>query len=192
MQTLINLAHLDFLSEEVEIGGVPMILTHIYSEYPNYEWVDASGEGIACVDDVARAALVYLAHYRATHDQRALDKARRALNFVRYMQADDGEFYNFVTDRAGTINRAGITSYKSLDWWAMRGLWALARGYAVFKQIDPIYAAQLREAYLRTEYAIRHSIPQSDVGKKIQVHGFDVPAWLPAAQPIARPSPYWP
>lgn len=177
--TLINFAHLDFLSEDVEINGKPMILTHIYSEYPRYEWVDASGEGIAAVDDVARAALVYLNHYNATRDQRGLDKARRALNFVRYMQADDGEFYNFVTDRAGTINRTGITSYKSLDWWAMRALWALARGYATFKGVDPAYASELREAYLRTERALRNSIPESEIGKTIEVHGFDVPAWLP-------------
>ena len=176
---LVNLAHLNFLSEEVRINGTPMILTHIYSEYPRYEWVDASGEGIAAVDDVARAALVYLDYYTATKDQRALDKARRALNFVRYVQAEDGEFYNFVTDRAGTINHAGVTSYKSLDWWAMRGLWALARGYAVFKAVDPAYAALLREAYLRTERVLNASIPSDDVGKTISVHSFDVPAWLP-------------
>ena len=106
-------------------------------------------------------------------------KARRALNFVLYVQASDGsgEFYNFVTDRAGTINQAGITSYKSLDWWAMRGLWALARGYAVFKQADPTYAATLREAYLRTERALAASI--TNAGKTTSVHGIEVPAWLP-------------
>ena len=176
---LINLAHLNFLSESVEIKGVPMLLTHIYSESPRYEWVDASGEGIAAVDDVARAALVYLEYYTTTKDARALDKARWALNFVLYVQASDGsgEFYNFVTDRAGTINQAGITSFKSLDWWAMRGLWALARGYSVFKQADPAYAATLREAYLRTERALAASITQT--GKTTTVHGFDVPAWLP-------------
>jgi len=176
---LINFAHLDFLSEEVKINGKPMILTHIYSEYPNYDWVDAPGEGIAAVDDVARAAIVYLNQYEITKDRRMIEKARRALNFVRYMQANDGEFYNFVVDRAGTINRTGITSYKSLDWWAMRALWALARGYATFKRVDPVYASELREAYLRTERALKNSIPESHVGKTIKVHGFDMPAWLP-------------
>ena len=52
----INLAHLNFLVEDIEIAGQPMAITHIYSEYPHYEWVDASGEGIAAVDDAARAA----------------------------------------------------------------------------------------------------------------------------------------
>jgi len=174
---LVNLAHLNFLSESVEIKGQPMILTHIYSEYPKYEWVDAAGEGIAAVDDVARAALVYLDDYMTTKDASVLNKARRALNFVKYMQTPDGQFYNFVTDRAGTINQAGVTSFKSLDWWAMRGLWALARGYAVFKEADPAYAATLRAAYLRTEHALSSTI--ANAGKVITVHGFDVPAWLP-------------
>ena len=54
----INLTHLNFLVEDVDIAGQPMAITHIYSEYPRYEWVDASGEGIAAVDDAARAAWV--------------------------------------------------------------------------------------------------------------------------------------
>src|SRR5688572_129790 len=45
----VNLTHLNFLVEDVDIAGQPMAITHIYSEYPSYEWVDASGEGIAAV-----------------------------------------------------------------------------------------------------------------------------------------------
>lgn len=173
----INLAHLNFLNEDVEIAGVPMMLTHIYSEFPRYVWVDASGEGIAAVDDVARAAIVYLDDYAMTKDATSLERARRGLNFVLYMQAKDGAFYNFVTDRAGTINRNGVTSYKSLDWWSMRGLWALARGYAIFKPIDAIFAQKLRVAYQTTERALQASI--TNAGRTITVHGMEVPAWLP-------------
>jgi hypothetical protein len=174
---LINLTHLNFLSEEVVIGGEPVILTHIYSEAPNYEWVDASGEGIAAVDDVARAAIVYLDFYQATGNARALERARGCLNFVRSMQAEDGEFYNFVTDRQGTINREGPTSYKSMTWWAFRGMWALARGYAVLKDADAAYAGQLRDAYLKAEEALARTVPEERT--TIQVHGMDVPGWLP-------------
>ena len=95
----INLFHLNFLVEDVTIAGQPMAITHIYSEFPRYEWVDASGEGIAALDDAARAAVVYLTDYERTGDQASLDKARRLLNFAMYLQADDGEFYNFITDR---------------------------------------------------------------------------------------------
>jgi hypothetical protein len=133
----VNLTHLNFLVEDVDIAGQPMAITHIYSEYPRYEWVDASGEGIAAVDDAARAALVYLDDYEYTHDSASLDKARRLLNFVLYMQAEDGQFYNFILDRAGTINQTGNTSFKTSGWWAT-GRRALGAGYGVMHPVIPL------------------------------------------------------
>src|SRR5688572_27673884 len=127
----VNLDHLNFLVEDVDIAGQPMAITHIYSEFPDYAWVDASGEGIAAVDDAARAALVYLADYESTGDAASLDKARRLLNFTLYMQAEDGEFYNFILDRTGTINQTGNTSFKSSGWWAARAAYALGLGSRV-------------------------------------------------------------
>lgn len=121
---LVNLDHLDFLNEKITIDGKEMLITHIYSEYPNYEWVDDADEGIACVDDVARAAVVYLNHYEQTKDKTSLEKAKKALNFVMYMQADDGEFYNFIFDDY-SINTDGSTSKKSFDWWAARAMWSI-------------------------------------------------------------------
>ena len=176
---LVNLGHLEFLTEPVTFGALDVAIVHIYSEYPEYEWVDAAGEGIAAVDDVARAALVYLEHYRQTGDTRALDLARLCLDFVRYMQTEDGWFYNFVTDAAGTINTQGTTSYKALTgWWAVRGLWALADGYRVFKDVDPAYAADLQAAYLLTERALTGEVLRN-FGTYSQLHGFSIPAWIP-------------
>src|SRR6478672_9634817 len=115
---LINLDHLRFLTEPVTVDGRDMALVHIYSEYPGYKWVDAAGEGISAVDDVARAAVVYLWEYERLKAKNApeaddtLHMARLCLEFVRYMQTSDGAFYNFVLDRQGTINKTGNTSYK--------------------------------------------------------------------------------
>ena len=173
----INLAHLNFLVEDVEIAGQPMAITHIYSEYPNYEWVDASGEGMAAVDDAARAALVYLTDYESTGDPASLDKARRLLNFVLYMQAEDGQFYNFILDRAGTINQTGNTSFKSSGWWAARAARALGAGYRVMRSLDPIYASQLDQAFRRIQ-DIWVSEVAATYGKYDQLHGVQVPAWL--------------
>jgi hypothetical protein len=173
----VNLGHLNFLVEDVEIAGQPMAITHIYSEYPRYEWVDASGEGIAAVDDAARAALVYLDDYETTRDPASLDKSRRLLNFVLYMQAEDGQFYNFILDRAGTINKTGNTSFKSSGWWAARAARALGTGYRVIHSIDPAYASQLDQAFQRirdvwdNEVAVNYE-------KYDQVHDVRVPAWL--------------
>jgi len=178
---LVNLDHLAFLTEPVTIDATPMAIVHIYSEAPDYEWVDAAGEGLSAVDDVARAAVVYLWQYERTGDEALLDLARRCLNFVLYMQADDGEFYNFVTDSAGTINQRGNTSFKSLGWWAMRGLWSLGEGVRIFDSLDPDYASQLAEAYLRTESALAATL--TNYGEYNEIHGFRVPAWIPSSEP---------
>jgi hypothetical protein len=173
---LINLAHLQRLTELVDWNGQPVALVHIYSEAPDYGWVDASGEGVAAVDDVARAALVYLAFYERTGESQALVLARHCLDFVHHLQTEDGEYYNFVHDRQGTINTGGRTSYKTWGWWAARGQWALAAGYRVFRQLDPDYAQELREAYLRGEEALRRAT--GPVGAHDELHGVRIPAWL--------------
>jgi hypothetical protein len=178
---LVNLDHLKFLTEPVTIDEMPMAVVHIYSEFPEYEWVDAAGEGLSAVDDVARAAVVYLWQYERTGETELLDLARRCLNFVMYMQAEDGEFYNFVTDSAGTINERGNTSYKSLGWWAMRGLWSLGEGVRVFDSVDPAYADQLAQSYQRTEAAIASTL--TNYGEYNELHGFRIPAWIPASEP---------
>ena len=59
----INLDHLNFLSESITFASEEVLIIHIYSEYPDYVYVAADGEGISAVDDVARAVLVYLKYY---------------------------------------------------------------------------------------------------------------------------------
>lgn len=180
---LVNLAHLRFLTEPVTIKGRDMAIVHIYSETPDYTWVDAAGEGISAVDDVARAAVVYLWDYERLKAKNApeaddvLHQARLCLEFVRYMQAEDGAFYNFVLDRKGTINTTGNTSYKSVDWWAMRALWALGEGVRVFEGIDKIYADKLAANYRLTEKAVASMV--TNTGEMSDLHGFSIPAWLP-------------
>jgi len=175
---LVNLSHLDRLSTEVLLAGSPALFTHIYSEAPAFGWDDAPGEGIAALDDVARAALVYLTFWETTGDGRALARARAALNFALALDAGDGAFFNFFLDYDGTINRGGITSRDGFDWWACRALHALARGYATFLPLDPPYAARLRAAYLATEALLAARV--GVVGRFTTAHGLPAPAWLPA------------
>jgi len=171
----VNLSHLNHLYEEVRIDGRDMAIVHIYSEYPDYDWVDAGDEGIACVDDAARAAVVYLRHFELTGDSSSLARARKLLEFCRYMQAEDGLFYNFIfADHR--INRNGRTSRKSLGWWTARGLWALGEGYRVFALRDSSYAAQLQRSIVRVfphlDTLLAHYL-QVDT-----VNGFLMPRWL--------------
>jgi hypothetical protein len=172
---LTNLAHLNHLYEEVTIAGHPMAIIHIYSEYPDYKWVDAGNEGIACVDDVARAAVVYLRHFEITGDTTSLRRSRKLIDFCRYMQAEDGLFYNFIfADHS--INREGKTSYKSLGWWAARGVWTMGEGYRIFHARDPEYGAQLQHAIQKTFThldTLLANYPRVDT-----LDGFPVPRWL--------------
>ncbi|MFQ5706498.1 MAG: hypothetical protein ACE5HO_03565 [bacterium] len=170
-----NLAHLNHLYQEVTMDGAEMAIVHIYSEYPDYGWVDAGDEGIACVDDAARAAVVYLRHFELSADSTSLLRARKLLDFCRHMQAEDGQFYNFIfADHS--INRTGRTSHKSFGWWAARAVWALGEGFRVFRNQDAAYAAILEQhiqktfVHLDTMLVHYHEIAV--------VEGFDVPHWL--------------
>ncbi|MFQ5865111.1 MAG: hypothetical protein ACE5IW_07780 [bacterium] len=172
---LVNLTHLNHLYEPVVIEGREMAIIHIYSEYPDYGWVDADDEGIACVDDAARAAVVYLRHFEIAGDSSSLNRARKLLDFCRYMQDADGQFYNFIfTDHS--INREGKTSHKSFGWWAARGLWALGEGFRVFSEQHPSYAAilekHIRKTFVHIDTLLAH-YPKIE-----EMNGFKAPKWL--------------
>ena len=131
------LRYLDALTFDFERDGESVGAVLIYSE-PDaekadlYHFVvaaDSGFEGIACVDDTARAANLALAVYERTHSRKALALAKRWLTFVTYMQYSDGDFANFIRNASGVRNATGQTSIKGGYWWSVRALWALARAY---------------------------------------------------------------
>lgn len=170
-----NLTHLNRLYEEIQIENKGMAIIHIYSEYPDYGWVDAGDEGIACVDDAARAAVVYLRHYELTAEPSSLHRGRQLIEFCRYMQEDDGLFYNFIY-KDHSINRHGQTSFKSLGWWTGRGVWALGVGYRIYSESDPSYALQL-QSHIQGVFPHIDSLLANNASVDT-VDGFAVPRWL--------------
>lgn len=172
---LVNFAHLEHLTQTIHLNGQPCDIIHIYSEYPDYRWVDAAEEGIACVDDVARAAVVYLRYFELTGIDSVLPKAQRLLNFVLHMQADDGEFYNFI-DSTLQINKTYRTSQKSFNFWAARGYWALGMGYRIFKTRDLEYATKLRAAFLRCQLPLQKHLAW--YRQCAEIDGRRYPLWL--------------
>jgi hypothetical protein len=140
-----NLAHLQHLSEPVTVADRDALAVWIYAEAPDYHHVTDDDEGFSCVDDVARFVVVVLLHARRTGSKEAEELARGGLAFVMAMQADDGQFYNFIfPDRS--INRTGHTSFKDHGWWASRALWALGSATRFFARKDPELAARCRAA----------------------------------------------
>jgi hypothetical protein len=83
-------------------------------------------EGIACLDDVARAAILALQTYAQSGSIAALRMANDWLRFVCYVQDADGHFTNFILNSTGIKHYQGQTSYAGGSWWTARALWALA------------------------------------------------------------------
>ena len=174
-KSLINFSHLEHLSEIILFQGDSVGIVHIYSEYPDYQMVDAGVEGIACVDDVARAAVLRLRFFELTGDLNSLKWARFYLKFVLKMQTEDGEFYNFI-DSDYKINKTGKTSFNSFGWWAVRGYWALGEGYRIFQNIDKQFAQTLQESFLRCKSQIKAVL--KNYPKTEMVKNRSYPKWL--------------
>src|SRR5690348_13917588 len=134
------LQHLTRLSGSFlqEIGEIQFLHVYARPAHPGplarLEFIRAaeSGpEGIACVDDVARAALLAIAVYERYHVPAARELARLWLEFVLYMQEPEGRFTNFILDQRGLKNHRGRTSHPGGLWWSARAHWALAAGWRV-------------------------------------------------------------
>ncbi|GAB6188611.1 hypothetical protein JCM30566_03500 [Marinitoga arctica] len=130
----LNFSHLEFLRDTFKIGDKDVIGYWIYADKYGDKYVhkEAFGEGVTCVDDVARVAILYTDLYTIKKDNFYYKRAKEALEFLFAMQDTDGDFYNFIF-KDGKINKYGITSRKSASWWAVRAFWALSNAINVFQ-----------------------------------------------------------
>ncbi|KLO24676.1 MULTISPECIES: hypothetical protein [unclassified Marinitoga] len=129
----LNFSHLEFLRDTFKINDKNVVGYWIYADKYGQKYVhkEAIGEGVTCVDDVARVAILYTDLYKTNKNDFYYQRAKEALNFVISMQDFDGDFYNFIL-KNGNINKYGITSKKSGSWWAARAFWALSNAINVF------------------------------------------------------------
>jgi hypothetical protein len=88
-------------------------------------------EGVACVDDAARAIVLYASIWFRHGMPFARAAASSLLRFLAHMQDDDGRFGNFIVDWSGQRNTHGPTSYAGGPAWQARALHALACGVAL-------------------------------------------------------------
>jgi multiple sugar transport system substrate-binding protein len=127
-------AHLERLVMDVSVDGREARAVALYSAPPGYGPVASPVrdglEGVACVDDAARAAVLFLRRWERTRDERALTEARGLLAFVDAMERGDGEVVNFV-HADGSPNETAETSRKSFSYWAARTLWATGEALRV-------------------------------------------------------------
>lgn len=107
-------------------------------------------EGVACVDDAARALVLLSDVWSATGLPRLREWALGLLDFLLYMQLDDGRFVNFIDDWSGPRNELGVTSFPGGNFWHARGVRALARAMVTLKEPRAGDALERGLAHIRT------------------------------------------
>ena len=175
--SVINTAHLDKLYEEIRMGDDTVGIVHIYAEYPDYHLVGDQDEGIACVDDVSRAAMFYFMRYQQTDSIEYYRKGKMLLKFILNMQAENGYYYNFIWPD-GSINKDGATSKAEPNWWSWRSLWAFG---VVGKHLKWEDAGLLHLMVGQRSKLVHKIIHESSFRSTVTdtAFGFTIPTWLP-------------
>jgi hypothetical protein len=93
-------------------------------------------EGVACVDDAARALEVVCDAWTRTGLPWVERWARGLLAFVLWMQEEDGRWLNFVVDWDGTKNESGITSVAGENFWHARATSGVERAWRTLGDAD--------------------------------------------------------
>ena len=99
-------------------------------------------EGVACIDDVARAVVLYCSLWRDHGISSLRPVIARLINFVLHMQGADGAFVNFIVDWTGRPNLTSPTSRPGGPWWTARAMHALSSSLRVVPS-DEVHRAFL-------------------------------------------------
>ncbi|MEK7862390.1 MAG: hypothetical protein AAB295_03910 [Chloroflexota bacterium] len=141
------------LTGRVEAAGPNACAIAVYADVTarTFPATDLGYEGVACLDDAARAAILLCDVWQATAATSVKAWAAGLLDFVHHMQLDDGRFVNFVTDWAGTRNTTGPTSFPGGGFWHARGVRALAKAWLTFDDDRSRDGLRRGLAFVRTE-----------------------------------------
>ncbi len=120
---LINTDHLDNLFRRLDVDGLKAGYIEIYSKYPDYQLDYNVDEGIACVDDVARAVVFYCRQNNLEPNLAYLCKIELLCNFLIRMLDENAYANNFIFDDY-TKNHTHINSLASPNFWTWRVFWA--------------------------------------------------------------------
>ena len=177
--SLVNLSHLNYLYTPLSFStGTKAAGVYIYSEAPDYRLVGDADEGFTCVDDVARATLVYLRYSKYSTDSSIQNKTSNLIRFILEMQSANGYFYNFLFPN-NSINTNGVTSINNANWWSWRALYTLTEASPVIRIKDALLADKMDAAVNKLVAKIKTDlVPLPQTTKTVS--GITVPQWLPA------------
>ena len=200
---LTNTAHLDYLGETVSppaqaghttYGSQPLGVLWTYADRQadgSYKRIgggpyDAAtntyGQGAFNADDIARAAVVYVRHWRATGSAASRARAVALLRGLTYLQSPNGNVVLWMQPD-GTLNPSAEPvelpdpSDSGPSYWQARTVWALGEAHRAFKRDDPAFARFLAERMDRAITALERDV-LSKYGRWQIVDGKRVPAWL--------------
>jgi len=207
---LANLSHLDFLLDEVTPEIVAGHDTYRLDTEPlllmpwTYADARANGQferigggafdaatghysqGAYNTDDISRAAVVYLRHWRQTGDSASRTKAYELLRSVAYMQTVTGPNRGrsvLWIQADGELNPSAEPvelpdpSDSGPSYWQARSVWAFGEGYAAFRRADPAFAAFLQDRLQLSVAALGRDV-LSRYRQYEVADGKRVPAWL--------------
>src|SRR3954454_20203149 len=144
------------------------------------------GQGAFNADDMARASVVYLRHWRQTGSASSRRAAFDLLRGVTYLQTATGPNAGNVVlwmQPDGTLNRSAEPteqpdpSDSDASYWLARTIWALGEGYADFKSADPSFARFLARRMDLAVAALDREVLDR-YGQYLDIDGRRMPAWL--------------
>ena len=208
--TLTNTAHLDFLLDQVTVPKIAGHSTYRISTEPEvtvpWTYADARdggtferigggtfdedtgdwSQGAFNADDISRAAVVYLRHWRQFDDRASRDKAYELLRGLAYLQTTTGPNRGNVVLWMHTDGRLNPSakpvelpdpSDSGPSYWTARTIWALGEGYAAFASSDPQFARFLQHRLRLSVGAVQRQVLTRYGDHRIS-DGRRVPAWL--------------
>ncbi|SNY49874.1 hypothetical protein SAMN05421748_110156 [Paractinoplanes atraurantiacus] len=138
---------------------------------------DTYSQGAFNSDDIARAAVVYVRHWKQTGSAASKAAAHELLRGLTYMQTLSSGNFVLWMQPDGTLNPSAEPrelpdpSDSGPSYWLARAVWALGEGYAAFK--DPF----LRERLDLAIGALQRQVLRL-YGRWQLIDGKRVPAWL--------------
>ena len=207
---LTNLDHLDFLGDRVKPPQQARHTTYRLAQEPEVGtlWTyadrnadgtfrrvgggtydathDTYGQGAFNADDMARAAVVYLRHWRQTGAASSRRAAYDMLRGLTYLQTVSGKNAGNVVlwmQPDGTLHPSAEPveqpdpSDSDASYWLARTVWALGEGYAAFERTDPAFARFLETRLDLATGAIDRQVLDA-YGQHLDIDGRRMPAWM--------------
>ena len=122
---LLNTDYIFDLYRELIINGKKMAILDIYRKHPDYQLDFDNNEGVVCLDDVARAVILFCIIYKKKPNLHLAHKTKMLLNFILFCNVDNQFFCNFMLED-GSLNLAHINSKPSPNFWTWRAFAALS------------------------------------------------------------------